>query len=495
MHRCKTFKRKFNQEKRFVKDKLSEKTLLLAKKVTDLLKEENIFYLTRGRINNSIIGYSMDIHNNDIYWIDIPKEITYGINGGGLKSINIVVGIDQYEEAIKKIQYELSKKYKIINLAEKLKSNKNAIFKGTFVCTKQETLLYRVKTLLDRDKNLFDCLYQDDLNANEDEYIKVSIRSDYRTNFLYDMNKIQKVKDIDNHDISVLTEIFKRGCFSFLPLGVQKIYKTAYNEIKDMKMSDFDMLANHTLSQRTFNIVNHKDITFSGKTKMFNELVKCMSKNDALRICESQDINVIATEKTLTNLPPKIVKAISTTYSLANDGDAFQLNSIFIYMAYYLIHYPDIAFKTLLERKYPSISFDKNSVIKCNKSDLVCSKSLLEDYFSKIEDRYIGIFFVIGGELRIYKEKLVIDSNYPIYDVSKGHLELFDSYRLDDELEYSMFPRGRIIYFDESNTFVVYADKTILKNNKLKEEIKRVFNLPAFNVIFKGDEHYSTLNY
>ena len=63
------------------------------------------------------------------------------------------------------------------------------------------------------------------------------------------------------------------------------------------------------------------------------------------------------------------------------------------------------------------------------------------------------------------------------------------------ELEYSMFPRGRILYNVKDNVFYVYADRNVLKDKDKIAQLIKEFNLPKYNVAFKRDEHYKTLDY
>ena len=76
----------------------------------------------------------------------------------------------------------------------------------------------------------------------------------------------------------------------------------------------------------------------------------------------------------------------------------------------------------------------------------------------------VGNFFVVNGEL------------------------VFDAVPLEQGELY--FPRGRVVYFNESSSFRLYADRCMRKADI--EKVAKAFQLPAYRLA--RDEHYQCAN-
>jgi hypothetical protein len=105
----------------------------------------------------------------------------------------------------------------------------------------------------------------------------------------------------------------------------------------------------------------------------------------------------------------------------------------------------------------------------------------------------VGIFFVVNGELvfdvvpleqgEVYGDTIGFSGHYDYWEalVPQGHAEqLFKSHA------YDYFPRGRVVYFNESSSFRLYADRCMRKADIEKVAVE--FQLPAYRLA--RDEHY-----
>jgi len=111
----------------------------------------------------------------------------------------------------------------------------------------------------------------------------------------------------------------------------------------------------------------------------------------------------------------------------------------------------------------------------------------------------VGIFFRINKLFYYYTEPVskFIGSNSDFYDVSLSHDRFFKILRPAlnlGGLEYSDFPRGRVLYDRKKTIFRVYLDKRIFKEDELKERIIKKFGLEEQKYKFCFDEHYASFN-
>jgi hypothetical protein len=112
----------------------------------------------------------------------------------------------------------------------------------------------------------------------------------------------------------------------------------------------------------------------------------------------------------------------------------------------------------------------------------------------KIINELIGIFYVLPqGKVVIHAEAVdSLSSDNGFKDVSLGHYEFFNQEilpRYPGLLEdYAYYPRGRILYREEDQTYIAYADKCIRKDRALKEKIQGLFHLSK--LLWRADEQY-----
>jgi hypothetical protein len=110
----------------------------------------------------------------------------------------------------------------------------------------------------------------------------------------------------------------------------------------------------------------------------------------------------------------------------------------------------------------------------------------------------LGIFW-------LFKRTLLIDS-IPLsqseqYSHHRGyphsHIDVWEKWRrkgtVPMETEYEEFPRGRVVYDIQSQTFTLLADRCILEEKELIARIKRELHLPK-DTTLEPDGHYRCFN-
>lgn len=108
----------------------------------------------------------------------------------------------------------------------------------------------------------------------------------------------------------------------------------------------------------------------------------------------------------------------------------------------------------------------------------------------------VGPFYVIDGvvyadtdDIREVNTSPVgfKDSNNGHYDYWRSLQKYFPEYR---KVDYDYYPRGRVVYNTKDDKYYLYADKCILKDQKLIDAIEDELNLPYDKVVAGDDEHY-----
>jgi hypothetical protein len=105
----------------------------------------------------------------------------------------------------------------------------------------------------------------------------------------------------------------------------------------------------------------------------------------------------------------------------------------------------------------------------------------------------IGIFFVVQGHLLMDAAPLEQGELYGDAINFSGHFDYWDSLKPSRAVEqlfknhaYDYFPRGRVVYFNKTDSFKLYADRCITKVEI--EKITATFHFPAHQLA--KDEHY-----
>lgn len=105
----------------------------------------------------------------------------------------------------------------------------------------------------------------------------------------------------------------------------------------------------------------------------------------------------------------------------------------------------------------------------------------------------VGIFFVVQGNLLIDVAPIAQGESYGDAINFSGHFDYWEALNPKSAVEqlfknhaYDHFPRGRVVYFNKTSSFKLYADRCITKVKI--EKIAAAFQLPAYQLA--RDEHY-----
>lgn len=118
-------------------------------------------------------------------------------------------------------------------------------------------------------------------------------------------------------------------------------------------------------------------------------------------------------------------------------------------------------------------------------------KKINWEYHKYFFHQYVGPFFYIEGKFKYLK----MDINDGKFDEQfinhpSSHFDFFNSFNLDDSIDYGFYPRGRVIFNNFTNEFYIYVDNVLFNKKELIEEIKRIYNLTGSNNIVMKDSHY-----
>lgn len=126
-------------------------------------------------------------------------------------------------------------------------------------------------------------------------------------------------------------------------------------------------------------------------------------------------------------------------------------------------------------------------------------KKLIESV--KLRESKVGAFYMGLGEISADDTPVrdgVQGSTFNFIDGDMGHFDLWNNYtkkqwnipRAFDD--YSMYPRGRVIFDKEQNKYVIIADKKIINNKSAIAKVTDTFNLKSGSYILKSDSHYKS---
>lgn len=110
----------------------------------------------------------------------------------------------------------------------------------------------------------------------------------------------------------------------------------------------------------------------------------------------------------------------------------------------------------------------------------------------------IGLFYLLPNDRLVVEQKKVEDcpSLNGFHDVEEGHLQFFEEilypkYRLQIPSlinDYAYYPRGRVLYREKDQTFVIYIDRCLIKRPEIKAGILKAFALKKAQ--WRQDEQY-----
>ena len=110
----------------------------------------------------------------------------------------------------------------------------------------------------------------------------------------------------------------------------------------------------------------------------------------------------------------------------------------------------------------------------------------------------IGIFWIYKEEILAGMKSLrVIRAVCGMKDTDFEHYRLWSEFqKARHELrcfEYEDIPRGRIVYSEKENAFILYLGKEMAGNKGIVEKIVSRFDLKNLNVRVCTDEHYGII--
>lgn len=117
-------------------------------------------------------------------------------------------------------------------------------------------------------------------------------------------------------------------------------------------------------------------------------------------------------------------------------------------------------------------------------------KEVMWEYHRYFYHQYVGPFFYIDGKIKGLRIDIT-DANINDHFINSpvSHFDYFNFLGIDDD--YGHYPRGRVIYDNSSNEFIVYIDKSLIKNKEVIDMVMARYNLCSYNTVIKTDEHYT----
>jgi len=106
----------------------------------------------------------------------------------------------------------------------------------------------------------------------------------------------------------------------------------------------------------------------------------------------------------------------------------------------------------------------------------------------------VGIFWLLNGRLLIDKSPLNEAEPYGNHLTHpRSHIKVWEKYQRDGkvplEMEYEQLPRGRVMFYTATKSFMILADTCILGRRNLISKILRELHLPK-NTKTGTDSHY-----
>ena len=106
----------------------------------------------------------------------------------------------------------------------------------------------------------------------------------------------------------------------------------------------------------------------------------------------------------------------------------------------------------------------------------------------------VGIFWIFPDRLLTFGVPHTAGEKYGDFiNTPEGHYETWEQLRKTSRKlpeDYTVYPRGRIVYRINDQKFLVYLNRKHIKNEQIKKRIIREFRLPAEHVEFMHDRHY-----
>ena len=117
-------------------------------------------------------------------------------------------------------------------------------------------------------------------------------------------------------------------------------------------------------------------------------------------------------------------------------------------------------------------------------------KEVMWEYYTRFYTMFVGPFFYIDGKIKGLRMSFT-QGNFNDDFISSmiSHFSYFCHKNFDGD--YGNYPRGRVIYNNNTNEFYIYIDKSLKNNKTVLMEIRRKYRLIDSNSVVKVDEHYT----
>ena len=155
------------------------------------------------------------------------------------------------------------------------------------------------------------------------------------------------------------------------------------------------------------------------------------------------------------------------------------------YAASFIKKYPNIYYVELIRRVYGIEIWKK---VKTYQGDV---KRINWEYHRYFFHQYVGPFFYIDGQIKALTMNYTngkFDEEY--INHPESHFDFFNSFNLDEEIDYGHYPRGRVIFNNLTNEFYIYVDRELFNKKEMIESIRKIYNLTGSNISLKKDAHY-----
>jgi hypothetical protein len=116
------------------------------------------------------------------------------------------------------------------------------------------------------------------------------------------------------------------------------------------------------------------------------------------------------------------------------------------------------------------------------------------------DEAHVGLFFYVEDELVILSVPVSEGENDGDFvNDRRGHPDSWPSIakslekaggRTYRSRSYDFYPRGRCVYSSKNDQFFLYADRCILRDPNLVEQLIKNLNLPSERVTTDRDPHY-----
>ena len=448
--------------------------LALAYKISSFLKSNDAYYEVLGPLTSSCLAYELGIHPIDTlkYGIDerMANEVDY--------SIDLV---------IPSIMKGKTKDYVLDSLLDikpfcvyKSVEDKEHIIDGCFVYPLEEDTLKEASSIADEsDMEIKKCFLDTYVRSHKEKFIRINLFQREVVDLIDKARNEFEDREYACFEVTSLNQLIEKGCKSIL-----------FDSDLDRPFDSFCDLCDYLSTKKGNFVDGRKAKSILTKDDLFAYLKKQYNDEEALDLALS----------TAYRFNAKKEDELSNVIFLWRRSEIIELASKLCLVARLAMNDLEKTYEMMLSDKANKkgiIEIDSSSDLDAySKSRAALFSNLLDEYQLNVASRKVGPFFDIDGMIIAHCDDMVDDEDLDFINSSMGHFDFFNMFKKPlMKKEYSMYPRGRVLYDKKKKMFIVYGDKSILKNKEHLEEIRRFYKLPKYNVIFKKDEHYQVLDY